>query len=68
MFTLPTSTEIVSGITSYTSVVFGELDTLVWLGVGLLFGGIALAYVGRMIVKAGGKVVGSRRRGGRRRR
>jgi len=63
--TLPTFNELAASSTSYTAGIFTDVMPLALMGVGLVIGGIVLAWIGRKVITAVKAAIGKRR--GRRR-
>lgn len=67
LITLPDATTTLSSVSSYSSALFTDLYPFALMGVGLIVGGIAIAFLARKATKAVGIVAGGRgRRRGRR--
>lgn len=67
LITLPDASSTLTGVGSYSTALFTDLYPFALMGVGLIVGGIAIAFLARKATKAVGIVAGGRR-GGRRRR
>lgn len=68
IFTLPTSTAIISGVSAYSNDFFTEFLPLVYIAVGILAAAMLVMYVRKTVSAGIAKATGSRRKGGRRRR
>lgn len=61
LITLPDATTTLSGVGTYSTALFTDLLPFALMGVGLIVGGIAIAFLARKATKAVGIVAGGRK-------
>lgn len=67
LFTAPSASTVITGVSDYSGTFFTELLPLVYIGCGLLIGAMIALFVMRKVSGAVGKMTGGGKRRGRRR-